>query len=425
MKNTFVNQAKLVSKKHRTRKVRKKFSKMNSSLQSHERVHPDCGLRALIEGRLNQPLPVTRGFAILIVIINTLAFPVTAVLNALVMMAVKMNARLRVHKSNILLAALASTDFVVGLIVQPVFIATAIITLLDEFSGVLCALQVITRLFTSCISVASLIHLSLISGERFLAMKYPFSYTKHVTAFRVLVASALAWLLSVMLHILVFAARQRSGVSVFLPNTGSLIGLTIPFIVFCHVEVYRETRRHQQLLAAQQVTQEAREQFEREKKALKLTSIIVCVLMLCYIPFYVSRLVVIKYRSEISTETVYAIFYGPPSLMLLNSLLNPIIYSVRMRQFRVAFIELTCKTLHITEAEEIEVRLFGRQSTVVRLKRRVNERQNHHTGERVRRNNSETHNDISFARHENVLLPGTAEQVEHLVVRIVEQQRLQ
>lgn len=381
---------------------------MNSSLQSHERVRPDC---------VNQPFPVARGFAI-IVIINILAFPVTTVLNALVMMAVKVKVRLRVHKSNILLAALASTDFLVGLIVQPVFIATFIITPLDETSGVLCALQVITRILTSCVCLASLIHLSLISGERFVVMKHPFSYIKHVTAFRLLVASALAWLLSVMLHILLAVARQRSGFSAFLPITGSLIGLTIAFIVFCHVKVYRETRRHKQLLTAQQVTQEAREQFERDKKAVKLTSIIVCVLMSCYIPFYVSRSVLLKYWSEISTGTVYAIFYGAPSLMLWNSLLNPIIYSVRMRHFRVAFIELTCKTLNIAEAEEIEVRLFGGQSTVVTLEEQQHEGQNHQTVERTSRNNSENHNDISFTphEHENVVLPGTAEQVEHFRV---------
>lgn len=39
-----------------------------------------------------------------------------------------------------------------------------------------------------------------------------------------------------------------------------------------------------------------------------------------------------------------------------HSLFNPIIYSVR---FRLAAIELTCITVKIAEAEEIEIRLFG------------------------------------------------------------------
>ena len=332
-------------------------------------------------------------------------FPLTTVLNALVMAAVKMKARLRAHKSNILLATLASTDFVVGLIVQPVFIATFIATLLDETSGVFCALQVVT-----CVCVASLIHLALISGERFLATKQPFAHLEHVAALRLLVASALAWLLSVMVQILLAVSRQRSGgFSSSLPVTGLLTGVTIAFIVFCHTQVYRETRRHQRQIAAQQVTQEARQQFERDKKAFKLTRIIVGVLMLCYIPFYVCRFVLFKYRSELSTETVFASFYLAPSLMLLNSLLNPIIYSVRIRQFRIAFVELFCKTLTIAEAEEIEMRWFGGQRAIVTLEGQEHGGQNHQTVERASGKNCENNNDISFAPYENVVLPGTAE----------------
>ena len=38
-----------------------------------------------------------------------------------------------------------------------------------------------------------------------------------------------------------------------------------------------------------------------------------------------------------------------------------------MRQFRVAFIELTCNTVNISEADEIEMRVFGAPNAVVRL----------------------------------------------------------
>ena len=112
-------------------------------------------------------------------------------------------------------------------------------------------------------------HLALISGERYLAMKHPFAYTTMVTEARLLAASASAWLLSVILHILLAVHKTTFALILNL-----FVSLSISFIVFCHVTVYRETRRHEQQLAAQQVTQEAREQFENDKKALKLTSII-------------------------------------------------------------------------------------------------------------------------------------------------------
>ena len=49
----------------------------------------------------------------------------------------------------------------------------------------------------------------------------------------------------------------------------------------------------------------------------------------------------------------------------MNSLLNPIIFSVRIRQFRVAFIELLFRTVNIAQAEQIEMRIFGATNAVV------------------------------------------------------------
>ncbi|KAL9958572.1 hypothetical protein ACROYT_G035602 [Oculina patagonica] len=62
-------------------------------------------------------------------------------------------------------------------------------------------------------------------------------------------------------------------------------------------------------------------------------------------------------------------------VVIFNSFLNPLIYSVRMRQFRVAFIELTCRTANTAEAEEIEMRGFGSPNTVVRFEGQVGDQQ--------------------------------------------------
>ena len=65
-----------------------------------------------------------------------------------------------------------------------------------------------------------------------------------------------------------------------------------------------------------------------------------------------------------SIQTLFAWFSTAVWVVILNSLLNPIVYSVRMRQFRVAFVELICRTTHIAEAEEIELRVFGSHNAV-------------------------------------------------------------
>ena len=73
--------------------------------------------------RLHHPPLSGVAFLIFLIIFNIITFPFTAVLNALVMISVLAKSRLRAHKSNILLAFLALTDFTVGILVQPTFAA--------------------------------------------------------------------------------------------------------------------------------------------------------------------------------------------------------------------------------------------------------------------------------------------------------------
>ena len=63
-----------------------------------------------------------------------------------------------------------------------------------------------------------------------------------------------------------------------------------------------------------------------------------------------------------STQTLYACFFTAVWVAILNSFLNPIVYSVRMRQFRVAFVDLRNRAAHI--AEEIEMRVHGSKNAV-------------------------------------------------------------
>ena len=56
-------------------------------------------------------------------------------------------------------------------------------------------------------------------------------------------------------------------------------------------------------------------------------------------------------------------------LSFLNSLLKPVIYALRMKQFRVAFIELLFRTVNTADTEETEMRCFSVPNAVVRVNR--------------------------------------------------------
>ena len=51
--------------------------------------------------------------------------------------------------------------------------------------------------------------------------------------------------------------------------------------------------------------------------------------------------------------------------VIINSVVNPVIYTVRKRQFRVAFIELLLRK-SLQEAEEFDGRMFGSRDNAVR-----------------------------------------------------------
>ena len=124
----------------------------------------------------NVPLEVSY---IITIIMNSITCPFTVLLNVLVIMAVKRRPRLRTN-SNILLACLALTDVLTGLIVQPLFILWKISLLLglgnrhDDRE-----LVFITTLYI--VLHSSSLHLMLVTFDRLLAIKFTMRYLNVIT----------------------------------------------------------------------------------------------------------------------------------------------------------------------------------------------------------------------------------------------------
>ena len=97
-----------------------------------------------------------------------------------------------------------------------------------------------------------------------------------------------------------------------------------------------EIRRQEKQIADHQVTEEAKRKFLKEKKAFKLTTTVVLVLVLSFSPVILRRILIVKSVTN-SVIVAYTVYFIAASGVVFNSLFNPIIYCVRMRQFRVAF----------------------------------------------------------------------------------------
>ena len=279
-------------------------------------------------------------FAVTAIILNILSFPVTILMNVLVIMAVKTRPRLQ-SKYNILLACLALTDLLVGAASQPTFIAGQILVIKGLSLTEHCRFLQETNSMFMIPPFASLFHLTLISTERFVALKYTFSYMTIVTGLRLKIAVVSSWVIACLPGILLRSLSEE-----FLNKVKFIlfpfVVLNLLLILFCHLSVYFVTRRHKKQIKCEQVSPQAAADFAKEKKALKTTRIITMALLVCFLPRFVY--ILFSYANYNSSNyIVNVIILSHPvfvSFLSLNSLCNPIIYCYRNKTFRK-----TCKEL--------------------------------------------------------------------------------
>ena len=281
--------------------------------------------------------------------------PFTILFNALVMVAVKTKRRLQTYP-NVLLACLALTDLMVGLIIQPLHVSKTIFILQGKDSHEFCDIGLAFTVGLSIFCYASLSHLVLISGERYLAIKHTFTHASVVTKIRIMFCSALAWIAAASFLLI----GLHSPVLAF-----PFVVTAFTSIIVFQILVYKEARRHEKHILSQQVCTEARAKFLQEKKALRLTTMIMVTIFLCFF-FPLSFMFVIWniFSETFSSEVKTSVRHLSLVVVSINSVLNPVIYIMKKRQFRVAFIELLLRK-NLSDAEQFHRRLFeSRRSTV-------------------------------------------------------------
>ena len=330
--------------------------KMNFSQSSSVRREDECN------GLLLKAFPMRyssadsfHGFLIAAAALNLVTCPFTIFLNTLIVAAVKTKRRLQTHP-NILLACLALTDLMVGLVVQPLHTAITILLLQGKDAQDFCDIHFAFTISFAIFIFATASHLILLSGERYLAIKYTFKHSTVVTKGRLMISSALVWITAP----LYFIGTSYLTVARFAYHAALIFS-----IVSLQVLVYKEARRHEKMILSQQVSIVAKAKFKKEKKALKLTSIILAKTFLCFLLPSISVVIAFRLRDQFSPDFKIFVGYLCRLLVISSSVFNPVIYTVRKRQFRVACIELLLRK-SLQDAEELDTRLFGSRAKAER-----------------------------------------------------------
>ena len=271
-------------------------------------------------------------FKVLATVLNLLTCPFVVLLNALVIIAVKTKPRLQ-SKHNILLACLAVTDLLVGIGAQPPFIVQEISVLVSGSPSLACSIDDVVQLTILTLCLVSVLHLALISIERFVAIKYSLRYESIVTTFRLTVAVGCCWLVITMFFVVKILKLIAFPPFIF-------VFVSFAVIIFCHTYVYFVCRRHSIKIKSEQVSQEATAKFLKERKAWKTTSIILGGVFMCYLPMFVITIISViipgylNQRLVVSSRPLFFTFF------ILNSLCNPIIYCWRSKEIREAAMQL-------------------------------------------------------------------------------------
>ena len=304
-----------------------------------------------------------------IIIINSIEVVPTIMLNALVIFSVATRQRLR-SKSNTLLACLAGTDILVGLVYQPLGMAmeTKKILGVGPFCTALEKAGVVAFIGLLC---ASLGHLVLISIERYIAIKKPLRYQDIVTKQRMTVGVILAWTVALFVTINeIILASIYSKTNIYSVYMNVSVGMMIIFCLMCfatiaytYFYIFSETRR-QKRLQTEHLTAEEAGRIRKDHKAANTLGIILGALAVTYLPSVMTVLAATT-ESIVEPQVLNIMSSWAATFAGLGSLLNPIIYCWRMKKLRQAFLEI----LHLKQPENsppaIEMQVIRRPQSQI------------------------------------------------------------
>ena len=296
--------------------------------------------------------------------------------NCLVIGAILRHRRLRTI-TNYFIISLAVSDLLIAALSMPFRIHHTLNSLCWDLGITVCKVWVFVDLLCSC---ASITNLSLISIDRILALSFPLSYRDIMTKRRGVGAIAFVWGYSGVIAALSFinwspGARTIAKVECgkfdkyyyvfaitagfFLPLIILVINYSMVFrVAFTHAkklqlltssamepaelsetDVSRDPRPS--LVSIGRTERKRRKSIVRELKATKTLAIVIGTFIVCWLPFFIIMFVVqfcpncLDNIHSYGRQFVAIVFAWV--LPLLNSAVNPIIYSSFNSDFRTAF----------------------------------------------------------------------------------------
>ena len=262
--------------------------------------------------------------------INVPSMLVAIVGNSLVLAAILSAPSLR-SPAILLLCNLAVSDLLVGLVIQPLFIAHSF--------------NLTTRLLTSIWLIMSysacgisLCTMTAIAVDRFLALHYHLRYSTMVTSFRIKTFLTALWLKS-----FIFSGIYFWSVRIFFLYITIFVCLCLIISVFCYVRIFKIVRHQQKKIQCQHQAVNLPQgstisNLLQLKKSAINSFLFFIVMVLFYTP--VSTYLSLIYATKDGSHRGWNVAI---TLVFINSSVNPFLYCWRMGDLRAAVMKTARK----------------------------------------------------------------------------------
>ena len=233
----------------------------------------------------------------------------------------------------ILLLSLAVSDLGVGLLVQPLYIALMVRRIQDYERNVNLYYAFTTSV--TLFSFASLFGVMALSVDRFLAIHLHLRYQELVTHKRVVSVVISIWVLSAFFSLIALCVPTAVSYMTF-PIIDFACLLTTTLLNFKIFLAVRRLTNQIQVLQVQDPHHTATNGEIANAASLRKTAVgtfyVYFVFLACYLPQICSYGVLVFSSASRTVKQVFLL--STLTMVFLNSSLNPVIYCLKMRQFR-------------------------------------------------------------------------------------------
>ena len=278
---------------------------------------------------------------IVLLVLNT-SLSITAFLgNTLILVALRKESSLH-PPSKLLLRSLAITDLLVGIIVEPLYVAY-LMSVKSKRWDICYNVNVALFIASHILCSVSLLVLTAISVDRLLALWLGLRYRQVVTLRSVYITVIIMSVLSIVVTTS-FIWNELLFSLLFFIN--SSFCLTI--IIFSYMKIFF-TLRHYQIQAEINVAQDQPRQaiplnIVRYRKAVYSALWVQVTLFICYLPFVIIEALTDLTSVKLSSS-VYLVKTFSFTFVFLNSALNPFLYCWKIKEVRQA-VKHTIRQIH-------------------------------------------------------------------------------